>query len=72
MADRLPYITLRVPRDLVSVVRTALEARAKEFEHNASAYAARDGMWGDALISKTRTDWAGNAAGLRKLAGELK
>ncbi len=58
-------ITLRIPRDLASIVRTALEARAKEFEAPLpSTY--------DVLPSREITQvWKAYAIKLRALAAKL-
>lgn len=56
-------VIIQIPRDLVPFVRTALEARAGEFDK------AGRHIW---PLQGTRKDWAIISARLRKLAKNLK
>lgn len=56
-------VTIQIPRDLVPIVRTALEARAGEFDK------AGCNTW---PMQGTRKDWCMISARLRKLAKNLK
>lgn len=56
-------VTIQIPRDLVPIVRTALEARAGEFDK------AGCNTW---PMQGTRKDWVIISARLRKLAKNLK
>lgn len=58
------HIDLRVPRELASIVRNALENRASDFEK-----ALPRGV--DRPSNETEQAWKDNARGLRMLAGKL-
>lgn len=56
-------VTIQIPRDLVPLVRTAIEARAGEFDK------AGCNMW---HVEYTARKWRETAARLRELAKSLK
>lgn len=64
MTDRRP-VTITIPGELVSNVRIAIEARAKEFKAN-----KKEARADNAGVAAER--WAAMAAGLTRLAEKLK
>lgn len=63
MTDKRP-VTITIPGELVSNVRIAIEARAKEFKVNIDNV-----KWSDSLTTK---HWSDMARGLTRLAEKLK